>query len=145
MYVSLSLSTPHSLTNLAVSSNICLTLLGYFPGHIHAFYLIYKKMQAEERYGAAGYTYLGNGNYGEHAHGRPAAGEFCVGSVGCVADLIECVRSSTELRDCVGDDLLRSCDKGWRSRRVVELFEILVCVSYVGVGTVLPRSMAVGL
>ncbi|GHJ90252.1 hypothetical protein NliqN6_6654 [Naganishia liquefaciens] len=52
--------------------NICLTLLGYFPGHIHAFYLIYKKMQAEERYGPAGYTYLGNGQYGEHAHGAPA-------------------------------------------------------------------------
>ena len=29
--------------------------LGYFPGHIHAFWLIYKKMQAEERYGVGGF------------------------------------------------------------------------------------------
>ncbi|KAF8950821.1 hypothetical protein BDZ97DRAFT_1594689, partial [Flammula alnicola] len=31
--------------------NILLTIsvpLGYIPGHIHAFWLIYKKMQAEE-------------------------------------------------------------------------------------------------
>ncbi|KAK0232436.1 uncharacterized protein ARMOST_16282 [Armillaria ostoyae] len=43
--------------------NICLTLLGYIPGHIHAFWLIYKKMQAEERYGAGGFQYVGNGQY----------------------------------------------------------------------------------
>ncbi|KAG2106858.1 hypothetical protein BD769DRAFT_139578 [Suillus cothurnatus] len=35
--------------------NICLTILGYFPGHIHAFWLIYKKMQAEEKYGYGGF------------------------------------------------------------------------------------------
>lgn len=29
--------------------------LGYIPGHIHAFWLIYKKMQAEERYGHGGF------------------------------------------------------------------------------------------
>ncbi len=29
--------------------------LGYIPGHIHAFWLIYKKMQAEERYGSGGF------------------------------------------------------------------------------------------
>lgn len=29
--------------------------LGYIPGHIHAFWLIYKKMQAEERYGNGGF------------------------------------------------------------------------------------------
>jgi hypothetical protein len=29
--------------------------LGYFPGHIHAFWLIYKKMKAEEMYGMGGY------------------------------------------------------------------------------------------
>ena len=29
--------------------------LGYIPGHIHAFWLIYKKMQAEEQYGNAGF------------------------------------------------------------------------------------------
>ncbi|KAH7886056.1 hypothetical protein F5I97DRAFT_1927937 [Phlebopus sp. FC_14] len=43
--------------------NVCLTILGYFPGHIHAFWLIYKKMQAEERYGRGGFVYAGNGNY----------------------------------------------------------------------------------
>ncbi|KIM85834.1 hypothetical protein PILCRDRAFT_817073 [Piloderma croceum F 1598] len=43
--------------------NICLTILGYFPGHIHAFWLIYKKMQAEERYGYGGFHYIGNGQY----------------------------------------------------------------------------------
>ena len=29
--------------------------LGYIPGHIHAFWLIYKKNKAEERYGRGGY------------------------------------------------------------------------------------------
>ncbi|KAF9009543.1 hypothetical protein BDQ17DRAFT_1406575 [Cyathus striatus] len=43
--------------------NILLTILGYFPGHIHAFWLIYKKMQAEERYGVGGFHYVGNGQY----------------------------------------------------------------------------------
>ena len=32
-----------------------ITSLGYLPGHIHAFWLIYKKMQAEERYGNGGF------------------------------------------------------------------------------------------
>jgi len=43
--------------------NILLTILGYIPGHIHAFWLIYKKMQAEERYGRGGFHYVGNGTY----------------------------------------------------------------------------------
>ncbi|KAF9566480.1 UPF0057-domain-containing protein [Agrocybe pediades] len=43
--------------------NILLTILGYIPGHIHAFWLIYKKMQAEERYGQGGFVYAGNGQY----------------------------------------------------------------------------------
>ncbi|EME42837.1 hypothetical protein DOTSEDRAFT_131597 [Dothistroma septosporum NZE10] len=34
--------------------NICLTILGYFPGHIHAFYLMYvfynRKEQVEQGY-----------------------------------------------------------------------------------------------
>ncbi|KAF8445651.1 hypothetical protein L210DRAFT_3528108 [Boletus edulis BED1] len=34
--------------------NICLTILGFIPGHIHAFWVIYKKMQAEERRGQGG-------------------------------------------------------------------------------------------
>lgn len=33
----------------------CCYSLGYLPGHIHAFWLIYKKMQAEERYGDGGF------------------------------------------------------------------------------------------
>ncbi|KAF8601863.1 UPF0057-domain-containing protein [Ceratobasidium sp. AG-I] len=43
--------------------NIALTVLGYIPGHIHAFYLIWRRMEAEEKYGAGGFNYVGNGNY----------------------------------------------------------------------------------
>jgi len=43
--------------------NVCLTLLGALPGHLHGFWLIYKKMQAEERFGSGGYKYTGNGEY----------------------------------------------------------------------------------
>ncbi|TIB64918.1 hypothetical protein E3P77_02896 [Wallemia ichthyophaga] len=43
--------------------NIGLCLLGYLPGHIHAFWLIYKRMAAEEQYGYKGFKYLGNGKY----------------------------------------------------------------------------------
>ncbi|KAJ7284094.1 hypothetical protein C8J57DRAFT_1433026 [Mycena rebaudengoi] len=53
--------------------NILLTCLGYLPGHIHAFWLIYKKMKAEERYGAGGFTYTGNGTYAPLAQGHPQA------------------------------------------------------------------------
>ncbi|HEX3642369.1 MAG TPA: YqaE/Pmp3 family membrane protein, partial [Ktedonobacteraceae bacterium] len=36
--------------------NICLTILGYFPGHIHAFYIeyIYFKRRDERRAGIMG-------------------------------------------------------------------------------------------
>ncbi|KAJ7833096.1 hypothetical protein B0H14DRAFT_2801421 [Mycena olivaceomarginata] len=54
--------------------NILLTVLGYIPGHIHAFWLIYKKMKAEERYGAGGFRYTGNGTYEPiAAGGQPQA------------------------------------------------------------------------
>ena len=43
--------------------SILLTILGYIPGHIHAFYLIYKRAQAEERYGEHGYKYCGSGEF----------------------------------------------------------------------------------
>jgi uncharacterized membrane protein YqaE (UPF0057 family) len=43
--------------------NIVLTLLGYFPGHIHAFWLIYRKIKAENLYGHGGIVYTGNGQY----------------------------------------------------------------------------------
>ncbi|KAF7300544.1 hypothetical protein HMN09_00939300 [Mycena chlorophos] len=49
--------------------NILLTCLGYIPGHIHAFWLIYKKMKAEERYGQGGFRYVGNGTYEPLAQG----------------------------------------------------------------------------
>ncbi|PWY97487.1 phosphatidylserine decarboxylase [Testicularia cyperi] len=49
--------------------NILLTVLGYLPGHIHAFWLIYKKMKAEERYGDA-IQYTGNGEW-VPKHGQP--------------------------------------------------------------------------
>lgn len=32
-------------------------------GHIHAFWILYKKMRAEELYGQQGYIYVGNGEY----------------------------------------------------------------------------------
>ncbi|KAF9446583.1 UPF0057-domain-containing protein [Macrolepiota fuliginosa MF-IS2] len=43
--------------------NVLLTILGYIPGHIHAFWLIYRRMQAEERYGMGGFQYVGSGHY----------------------------------------------------------------------------------
>ncbi|KDN39534.1 UPF0057-domain-containing protein [Tilletiaria anomala UBC 951] len=43
--------------------NICLTILGYLPGHVHALWLIYKHVQARERFGLQGFTYKGNGRY----------------------------------------------------------------------------------
>ncbi|KAE9397716.1 hypothetical protein BT96DRAFT_1020615 [Gymnopus androsaceus JB14] len=52
--------------------NICLTLLGYIPGHIHAFWLIYKRIQAEERYGRGGYKYIGNGAFQQYPQGAMA-------------------------------------------------------------------------
>ncbi|GAA5880817.1 hypothetical protein JCM16303_005128 [Sporobolomyces ruberrimus] len=52
--------------------NIALTLLGYIPGHLHAFWLIYKNAQAEERYGKGGYHYVGNGEYAPIGHAHPA-------------------------------------------------------------------------
>lgn len=52
--------------------NIALTLLGYIPGHLHCFYLIYKKMQAEERYGPD-VQYFGNAEWGPAGAG---AGQY---------------------------------------------------------------------
>ncbi|PWN48241.1 hypothetical protein IE53DRAFT_370790 [Violaceomyces palustris] len=43
--------------------NVLLTILGFLPGHIHAFWLIYKKMKAEEEYGYGGFRYEGGGKY----------------------------------------------------------------------------------
>ncbi|CAA7267705.1 unnamed protein product [Cyclocybe aegerita] len=55
--------------------NILLTILGYIPGHIHAFWLIYKKTQAEECYGQGGYTYVGNGTYEPTYHTQSPVGQ----------------------------------------------------------------------
>ncbi|KIY70870.1 hypothetical protein CYLTODRAFT_451363 [Cylindrobasidium torrendii FP15055 ss-10] len=43
--------------------SILLTLFGAIPGHIHAFWLIYLKLKAEEAYGYGGFVYRGNGTY----------------------------------------------------------------------------------
>ncbi|KAG8983420.1 hypothetical protein FRB94_007222 [Tulasnella sp. JGI-2019a] len=42
----------------------CDLLINILLGHIHAFWLIYRKMRAEEQYGYGGYQYLGNGEFG---------------------------------------------------------------------------------
>ncbi|KAG8875817.1 hypothetical protein FRB97_004705 [Tulasnella sp. 331] len=41
----------------------CDLLINIILGHIHAFWLIYKKMQAEKMYGVGGYTYAGSGRF----------------------------------------------------------------------------------
>merc|ERR1712093_843824 len=62
----------------ALFVNVLLTLLGYIPGHLHAFWLIYKKIQADERYGPQGSVYVAQGVYQpigaplpEHHHHHP--------------------------------------------------------------------------
>jgi len=54
--------------------NILLTICGYIPGHIHAFWLIYRKTKAEEQWGVGGYQYVGNGTY-QQAGQQPLAGQ----------------------------------------------------------------------
>jgi len=51
--------------------NICLTILGYIPGHIHAFWLIYRRMKAEEMYGNGKYIYVGNGTFEPGPYAQP--------------------------------------------------------------------------
>ncbi|KAJ6631193.1 hypothetical protein B0H10DRAFT_711951 [Mycena sp. CBHHK59/15] len=53
--------------------NILLTMLGYLPGHIHAFWLIYLKVQAEERFGEGGYIYTGYGHFEQNYNVLPSA------------------------------------------------------------------------
>ncbi|BGP03128.1 hypothetical protein NBRC10513v2_006857 [Rhodotorula toruloides] len=43
--------------------NLLLTLLGYIPGHLHAFYLLYKRIKSEERYGEGNLRYVGNAGW----------------------------------------------------------------------------------
>ncbi|KAJ7232969.1 hypothetical protein B0H12DRAFT_985598, partial [Mycena haematopus] len=35
--------------------SICLSIIGYIPGHIHAFWLICRKVKAEEQFGEGGF------------------------------------------------------------------------------------------
>lgn len=42
---------------------VILTLIGLFPGHIWAFYTIYKYIRARETYGLQGFVYVGQGRY----------------------------------------------------------------------------------
>ncbi|BGP35027.1 hypothetical protein JCM10296v2_006857 [Rhodotorula toruloides] len=61
--------------------NLLLTLLGYIPGHLHAFYLLYKRIKSEERYGEGNLRYVGNAEWAPiegayapvhpHAHAHP--------------------------------------------------------------------------
>ncbi|KAJ3485468.1 hypothetical protein NLI96_g4943 [Meripilus lineatus] len=65
--------------------NILLTMLGYLPGHLHAFWLIYKKMKAEEQYGRGAFRYVGGGIYEplyNHQGGPPAQAPANYGSTG---------------------------------------------------------------
>jgi len=43
--------------------NILLTILGYIPGHLHAFWLIYNKIKAEETYGIHNYEHISGGHF----------------------------------------------------------------------------------
>ncbi|WVO16971.1 hypothetical protein L204_104657 [Cryptococcus depauperatus] len=60
--------------------NILLTILGYLPGHIHAFWLIYKRIKAEESYGHGGYSYVGNGKFVGTGPGIPASNNPALGN-----------------------------------------------------------------
>ncbi|KAI5983153.1 hypothetical protein EDC04DRAFT_2839196 [Pisolithus marmoratus] len=53
--------------------NVLLTILGYIPGHLHAFWLIYKRTKAEETYGYGQYRYVGSGKYEPLQGGATAA------------------------------------------------------------------------
>lgn len=52
MRLTVSRSSAHRLFSTDLLINILLTCLGYFPGHIHAFWLIYKQMKV--RFGREG-------------------------------------------------------------------------------------------
>ncbi|KAI6122578.1 hypothetical protein EDD17DRAFT_103461 [Pisolithus thermaeus] len=60
--------------------NVLLTILGYIPGHLHAFWLIYKRSKAENAYGRGQYRYVGSGVYEPLQGGTTAAPAGGVGS-----------------------------------------------------------------
>ncbi|CDZ96424.1 Stress responsive protein [Phaffia rhodozyma] len=51
--------------------NIILTFLAYIPGVIHAIWIVYKKAQANEKYGKNNYIYVGNGHFQPGPHAYP--------------------------------------------------------------------------
>ncbi|KAG8881172.1 hypothetical protein FRB98_004523 [Tulasnella sp. 332] len=67
---------------MANGSDILLIIVAILfpPGHIHAFWLIYRKMKAEEQYGYGGYQYLGNGEFVANGGLPPVAPNY--GSTG---------------------------------------------------------------
>ncbi|KAG8938361.1 hypothetical protein FRC04_009020 [Tulasnella sp. 424] len=56
------------------SADLCINIL---LGHIHAFWLIYRRIKARSRYGEGGYAYTGNATF---APAAPAAGYGAVGT-----------------------------------------------------------------
>ncbi|KAG6372716.1 hypothetical protein JVT61DRAFT_6303 [Boletus reticuloceps] len=50
--------------------NILLTILGWLPGCLHAFWLVLKRAEANDRYGYKNWTYAGMGKY-RPAHEAP--------------------------------------------------------------------------
>ncbi|KAH0835699.1 hypothetical protein J3R83DRAFT_9489 [Lanmaoa asiatica] len=64
--------------------NILLTLLGYLPGCIHAFWLVLRRAEANERYGYKNWTYIGMGDYAPIDAGPPSSGQHSAPSYGQV-------------------------------------------------------------
>ncbi|ROV88880.1 hypothetical protein VSDG_08940 [Cytospora chrysosperma] len=64
--------------------NICLTVLGYIPGHIHAFYILYVYYSRQERaaaYGRAPGIYSERVQTGGKGYASPAAGPGGYGTI----------------------------------------------------------------
>ncbi|KAF8556675.1 hypothetical protein OG21DRAFT_1495355 [Imleria badia] len=53
--------------------NILLTILAYLPGCLHAFWLVLRRADANERYGYKNWTYTGMGEYVPIQQGPPGA------------------------------------------------------------------------
>ncbi|KAF7318213.1 Cupin-5 domain-containing protein [Mycena chlorophos] len=50
---------------------VLLTIIGYVPGLIHSLWLIYRKMEAEERFGQERFVYIGYGNFEQAVESTP--------------------------------------------------------------------------
>ncbi|KAF7289965.1 Cupin-5 domain-containing protein [Mycena indigotica] len=53
---------------------ILLSILGYIPGLIHSLWLIFRKMEAEERFGQDAFVYIGYGNFEQAVQSSPPPG-----------------------------------------------------------------------